>query len=264
MGGFMGLLLNTLLPWRSVASICLAVPVICAIAICFVPETPQWLLSKNRAKDAEISLRWLRGWVSKETVSREFEDLKRHSEETKSCDSCTKNGLKCSHPLPTLVEKFLELKQKRTFKPFIILVLLFFFNQFTGVYAMRPFIVQIFKAYKSPISPDKAATLMSFGDSLANFVFMCSIHFAGKRGLYLTTSAGAFLCALVLSTYGFILLPSGLSSFNQQQQQHEILPLESNDLAYIPMICLILWSAFSFIGFHSCTWAFMTEILSFK
>lgn len=138
---------------------------------------------------------------------------------------------------------------------------LFFFNQFTGVYAMRPFIVPIFKAYQSPIPVDQAATIMSFADSMANFVFMCSIHFTGKRSLYLTTATGALLSAFIISCYGFIYLPNGQTSFNQS---HEIVQFENGDLAYIPLVCLILWSFFSFLGFISLPWAFITEILPFK
>lgn len=226
-----------------------------------VPETPQWLLSKNREKEAEKSLCWLRGWVSEHVVSKEFQDLKQHSEHSKSCDSCKQLGVECTHPPPTLTEKFFELKEKRTFKPFMILVALFFFDQFTGVGAMRPFIVRIFKAYQSPVSPDRATAVMSFSDSLANVVFMCSIHFAGKRGLYLTAATGAFLSSLVISCYGFAVLPSGYTSFDQL---HQILQSDNNSLTYIPMICLILWSFFSYCSFIKMPWAFITEIFSFK
>lgn len=39
-GLFLVYLLNTLMPWRSVGLICLAVPVITMVAVCFIPETP--------------------------------------------------------------------------------------------------------------------------------------------------------------------------------------------------------------------------------
>lgn len=102
-----------------------------------IPETPQWLLSKNRTTEAEKSLRWLRGWVSSEAVAQEFHDLQRHSERSKSCNTCIKKDLKCTHPLPTMREKFAELKRKRTLKPFGIVISLFFLAQFSGILSMR-------------------------------------------------------------------------------------------------------------------------------
>lgn len=90
-----------------------------------------YLLSKNRVKEAENSLCWLRGWVTKETVAHEFDELQRHSERSKSCYSCIKQNQKCPHPLPSLIEKLSEFKRKSTFKPFLIIFMLSFLAHFT-------------------------------------------------------------------------------------------------------------------------------------
>lgn len=226
-----------------------------------VPETPQFLLSKNRTKDAENSLRWLRGWVPSQTVAQEFNKLQQHSERSKSCATCNKMEQKCSHPSPTLAQKMSELKRKRTLKPFIIVIALFFFAQFNGVYAMRPFIVQIFKAYESPIALDRAATILSIMDNIGVLAFICLVRFTGKRRLYLSVALGIFLCSLVISLYGFIVLPSGYISFNHQ---NETFHLENSNLAYIPMVCLFLWSFFSYCGYLSMPWILLSELFSFN
>lgn len=137
-----------------------------------IPDSPQWLLSKNRAKDAQKSLCWLRGWVPIETVAHEFYDLQRHSERSKSCNSCVQRNLQCSHPLPSLAEKFAELKRKRAIKPFAIVITLFFLSQFTGILCMRAFMVQVLKAYDCPIQLDQAASIMSYFDNFGNVVYM--------------------------------------------------------------------------------------------
>lgn len=84
---------------------------------------------------------------------------------------------------------------------------------------MRPFIMQIFKAYDSPIEPDRAAAIMSLLDNLANVVFMCLVRFTGKRRLYLSMLTGVFLCVLTIATYGFLVLPSGYISFDPTQYE---------------------------------------------
>lgn len=53
--------LGTFMPWRQVAFIGLGVPVFAVLAITFIPESPRWLLSKNRSNDAVKSLQFLRG-----------------------------------------------------------------------------------------------------------------------------------------------------------------------------------------------------------
>lgn len=148
-------------------------------------------------------------------------------------------------------------------------VFAFFFNQSDwnekfspGILGTRPYIVQIFKAYESPIAPDRAATITSIIDSLGNLAFIFLVRLTGKRRLYLATLSGIFLTSLAISCYGFIYLPSGYISFNQGQNQS--FHLQNPQLAYIPLICLILWSFFSNCGFLAMPWTLFPELLSQK
>ncbi|XP_068082922.1 facilitated trehalose transporter Tret1 [Anabrus simplex] len=67
--------LGTVTDWRTAAIISAVVPIITALAITQVPETPIWLLSRGRKEQAEKSLCWLRGWVSPSAVRKEFQEL---------------------------------------------------------------------------------------------------------------------------------------------------------------------------------------------
>lgn len=226
-----------------------------------IPETPQWLLSKNRAADAEKSLRWLRGWVLAETVVQEFNEMQRHIQRSKSCNACIKQDLQCSHPHPTLREKLAELIRKRTLKPFAIILSLAFLAQFSGVLATRPYLIQIFKAYQIPISTDDAVVVTSIVDNLATMTFMSLIRFTGKRRLYLIMLMGNFLTSFVISYYGFICLPRGYTSFEPSIQfPHS----EYQHLTYIPMVALFIWSFFAHCGVIAVPFMYISEIYSFK
>lgn len=65
-----------------------------------IPETPIWLLSKNRPEEAECALQCLRGGVDKETISNELNQLQQILELTKSCSECNNNNIStidCDH-----------------------------------------------------------------------------------------------------------------------------------------------------------------------
>lgn len=237
--------LNTLLPWRMVAFVCMFVPIITAIALCFVPETPLWLLSKNRTDDAERALCWLRGWVPKQSITDEFEALQRYSDRYKSCELCIKNDKKCTHPLPTFCEKIVELKRKQTIKPFTIVMALFIISAFCSTFAISTYIVQIFEAYNIPMEADKAAALLSFVNNFGNISFLCLIRFTGKRYLYLTVMSILFLSSSVICAYGFFLLPLGYSSFPEHSANFA--PAKP-ELGYIPFVCILVASFCMYCG----------------
>lgn len=125
---------------------------------------------------------------------------------------------------------------------------------------MSPFIVQIFKAYNSPMEPDKAAAVLNFVNNLANLMFLCLIRFTGKRKMYLVTLALVVLCSAALSGYGFAILPNGYNSFDR----HQTYELDNPQLGYIPFICIILISFASYCGINTMPWQMISEVFPYK
>lgn len=216
-------------------------------------------MSKNRPKKAEEALCWLRGWVPKESIADEFQSLQRYSERSSSCLSCINANQKCSHPKPTMMDKLVELKRSQTLKPFLIVMSLFTIAQFSGIAGMTPFIVQIFKAYESPIAPDRTAALVNVVNNISNIGFLCLLRFTGKRRLYLTMLTGVFLSAIVVCGYGFIFLPAGYNSFDRSD-----FALKDSNFGYIPFVAIILWSGFSYCGVNSLPWQLLSEVFPYK
>lgn len=253
--------LNTLIDWRHVALICMSVPVVTFLALIFIPETPHWLIGKGRIEDAEKALCWLRGWTTKDRIFNEFQILQLFVERSKSCDACIQQNQPCSHGAPTIAAKFAEFRRKRTLKPFFIVISLFVIVQYSGIFAMTTYIQAIFKAYESPLPADVTAAILGCLNVFATLTFMSFEHHLGKRRIYLMVLTGVCISSLAISVYGFSVLPSGYNSFDKSLPLPE---LGSPILAYIPTICLIVWSFCSYCGILMMPWQLLSELFPFK
>lgn len=88
LGIFSQFLMATFLEWRAITIVSSGVPIIAIILLCFVPESPHWLILRRRDEEAKQSLMWLRGWQkSFNNVKSEFEALH------KNLTTATNSGL---------------------------------------------------------------------------------------------------------------------------------------------------------------------------
>ena len=102
--------------------------VLAAFGMYFMPETPYYLITKNKEEEALKSLQWLRGT---ENVKAEIEDLKRAYREQTLLGKVSYSSL---------LTNFVY------FKPFLIMSALMFIQQFSGVNAVM-FYLKVFKHY---------------------------------------------------------------------------------------------------------------------
>lgn len=133
-----GLFMN----WRWLAICCSIPPVLLMVLMCFMPETPRFLLSKGKRREAEEALRFLRGpdapieWecariedACEEQVSPQWLKLQ---DEVRSWFS-----LRWWDGFDVYLQgssfHLLDLKDPGVYKPLIIGVMLMVFQQMTGI-----------------------------------------------------------------------------------------------------------------------------------
>lgn len=192
LGQLMTYALGAFLPWRTVAFINTSIPICIFTALIFVPETPIWLLSKDKHKKALKSLQWLRGCVTPDTVHDEYKSLQNYSVRSKTCNECTKQAKQCDH-IESARAKLKQLKRKKILKPLLLIAALQFFLQFSAVNTWRPYIIQILNAYTIKWNVSFTTVVLSTLGVVARLCVLPIIKSMGKRKLYLLASAATFI-----------------------------------------------------------------------
>ncbi|XP_031639275.1 facilitated trehalose transporter Tret1-like [Contarinia nasturtii] len=263
-GIFMVFLLGSFLSWRQVSYICAIVPILNILLTMLIPESPIFLVSNHRTDQAEKSLQVLRGWVSSKTITPELDQLKRASELSASCVNCEKSGQKCNHPPPTLFDKLKDITRKRTLKPFSIISILFLLMQFSGMFAMRPYIVPILNAHGIAFSANFITVMLGVLGILANICIALTVRTIGKRRIYLYSMVGNFVSCFGLSIYGWVFFPRGWTSVGTNDSDLESIRESVGVYNYFALAMFLIMQFCISIGVSSIPYFLQGEIFPFK
>lgn len=138
-GIFIQFILGTFLSWRTVALCSTLLPFLTVVALCFVPESPHWLLTKGRVDEARLSLAWLRGWVPFHRVETEFNEI---------YDVLHKKRIEMlSNHNRRFYEKFIPYTKKSFLVPFALISAVFFIGHFGGKTPLQTYAVQVELVY---------------------------------------------------------------------------------------------------------------------
>jgi len=175
-------ILSYFLPWRplSVLFSILCIPLLASLL--WMPESPVFLLSRERVDEAHRVLRKLRGpnW----NVSKEVKDIQ-----------------KCAEGSGTEARNFMlgDLLNPTIFKPLIIAFSLMFFFQMSGIGLMITYAINIFKEVTS-VDNFLATIFLGTALFISNIVTMAVAGKFPRRFMMLASSFGV---ALTLAILGF-------------------------------------------------------------
>ena len=117
------------LGWKWITVACIAIVVLWAILMLFIPESPHYLLTEKKYDAARSALEFLRGHSYIENELAEIQESVEDSSRTRATAK--------------------DLAKPQNLKPLLISVLLMFGQQFSGMNAIMFYGVTIFKAAKT-------------------------------------------------------------------------------------------------------------------
>ncbi|NXE23402.1 GTR6 protein, partial [Ardeotis kori] len=242
LGKYLGLVLDW--RWLAVAG---EVPVlVMIILLCFMPNSPRFLLSQGKDEEALGSLCWLRG---KDTdYAREYEQMK---------DSVRKQSRQISCA---------EIKDPFIYKPILIAVGMRFLQQLSGVTCILMYLQSIFKDTAVILKPEYDAALVGLVRLLAVAIAAVSMDKAGRK-ILLFVSAGVMLVSnLTMGLYiHFVPASHNGTIANKTLLSSANLPAEPiNYITLIPLLATMFFIMGYAMGWGPITWLLMSEILPLK
>lgn len=238
--------------WDVNAIICGCFPFIGYIAITFVPESPSWLLRKNRIEEAFYAYRWLRG--SDDSAIKEFQSMVDAQAKSTQTQTQTQSYEKCNptNASPLQLNPFNRFVNLITLKPFNIpfgiLSIYFATLQFSGVNAVIFYTVTILKESLGSNFNEYIATLVIDMVRLVAALIACIVvKNVGRRPLTIFSGTSTAICLFALSYFLNLPVDNPLKSY-----------------ASIPLGLFVVYTLVLSIGINPLPWCLTGELFPLR
>jgi MFS family permease len=179
-------LLGTFLHWQLAAALSAVFPLVCYVAVFWVPESPAWLASRGRHAQATAAFLWYRGH-SPDGTKELRALLDKHAAERATY---------------TWADTWAHVRSTSFLKPFVVMVVFFSVMQFSGVNAVAFYTVSILNGVGSGLDAFLATNIIGLVRVVMSVVACILTRRFGRRILAISSSLGAAASLLGLGAAG--------------------------------------------------------------
>ncbi|XP_048414717.1 solute carrier family 2, facilitated glucose transporter member 8 isoform X1 [Stegostoma tigrinum] len=238
--GIMGAYVSGMvLTWYWLAVLCSLPPTLMVVLMCFMPETPRYLLRKNKRAEALRVLAWLRGpEVDSEWECRQIEA---------NCDEQdTKFALS-------------DLKNPTIYKPLLIGISMMLFQQLSGINAVMFYAESIFEQAHFKNSSEGSVIV---GVVQVVFTAVAAI-IMDKAGRKLLLAISALIMSISAAVFGVYFKIWQAHINNSSLHKTDVLTVVnsvSEVPTWLPLVCLVVFITGFALGCGPIPWLVMSEI----
>eukprot|EP00064_Thunnus_orientalis_P016550 superscaffoldBa00003311_g16616 len=245
--GIMGVYLAGLyLDWRWLA-ICSSIPpTLLMVCMCFMPETPRFLLSQGKRREAEEALRFLRG-----------PDAPVEWECARIEDACDEQGSSF---------QMSDLKDPGVYKPLVIGIMLMIFQQLTGINAIMFYAENIFEQAHFKDS-DLASVIVGLIQVVFTGVAALIMDKAGRKLLLIMSGVAMAISTTAFGVYFYLISKvhsTTLTSDLVLDVQSQVAEEPHADLAWLALASMAIFITGFALGWGPIPWLIMSEIFPLK
>ncbi|XP_050499245.1 facilitated trehalose transporter Tret1-2 homolog isoform X2 [Diabrotica virgifera virgifera] len=215
---------------KDLAILSAVIPIVFAVVFFFQPETPIYLMKKNRPEEAKKALQRLRG-------------------NAYDCDAELKE-IQLSFEQGSSEKSFMTvLKTKAAIKACLITFSLMFFQQMSGINAVIFYTGKIFEASGSSLDPAVGTIIVGILQTSATFGSSLIVDKFGRKILLLISIAFMGLSEFVLGLF-FTFKERSVLDDDQLKA-----------IGFLPIICLGIYIVMFSVGFGPIPWMISAELM---
>ncbi|XP_055693278.1 facilitated trehalose transporter Tret1-like isoform X3 [Lutzomyia longipalpis] len=209
--------------------ICAVIPLIFGVIFFFMPESPLYLVTKDKIGKATESIKWLRG--DKYDHNAELADLQQQIDEIRA------------QPVSLAV----AMRRRATIRALIISMGLMFFQQTCGINAVIFYTTDIFAAANTGIEAGLATIIVGIMQVGATLVSTAVVDRLGRRILLISSISVMSICTILMGVYFFL-----------KDQD----PTQTENLGWLPIVSLCIFIVMFSFGFGPVPWLMMGELFA--
>lgn len=236
-------ILGFIAPWQRVAALCTLCALFSFIAMCAVPESPPWLAANGKVTEALSALVWLRR--NPATAEAELSELMETVSKGKN-NSCHRNPILNKRRNVLAVKKVLiPFFRPTAWKPFIILLLFFAFQEGSGIYIILYYAVNLFQEVGTGLNEYVASIVVGGVRLVMSVVAAILMNSFGRKTLAVVSGLGMAVAMVAGGSYEYF---------------YSNLPSTNRPLAWVPLICVLGHVCVSMMGFLQLPWMMNGEL----
>lgn len=213
--------------WVGLALALGVTPIVFGVTFCFMPESPIYLVMKNKLDRAEQTLKRLRGSTS--NISAELKIIQQELAE--------------SHQKTT---SFSDVFRRANMRAMVAVLGVLAFQQLSGINAIVFYTVNIFKAAGTDLSPFLGAIIINLVQVLVSYLSILIIEKANRRFYLMSSSSGMMICLTALGVFFHL----------------KLLRMDISHLGLIPLGSTIIYMACFSLGYGPVPWMLLGEMFS--